>query len=216
MKSNQHFSILRNILYFSSSVVLFFLGVIVYGIILNIREITLAEAMMQKGITECNNVSIVVDKKRYRLELYADGNLIKDYKAVFGKNNGRTKKNGGDNITPIGKYKICKIDTSKKYYKLLKFNYPNKNDATEALKSKIITTAEFREIVESIAKTGCSSDNTKLSGNIGLQGIGVNNFIFKNLPFSFNWTNGSIAVSNEAIDEILSVIEIGTVVEVTN
>ena len=32
----------------------------------------------------------------------------------------------------------------------------------------------------------------------------------KNLPFVYNWTNGSISVSNEAIDEIFSVVQKGT------
>ena len=35
-------------------------------------------------------------------------------------------------------------------------------------------------------------------------------YIFKNLPFVFNWTNGSIAMSDENIDEIHSVIREGT------
>ena len=43
---------IRNIIYFSGSIILFFAGVILYGIILNIREDTLQEAMAEKGISE--------------------------------------------------------------------------------------------------------------------------------------------------------------------
>lgn len=49
-----------------------------------------------------------------------------------------------------------------------------------------------------------------LGGNIGIHGIGRLNPIFKNLPFVYNWTDGSIAISNESLDELLSVINTGT------
>jgi hypothetical protein len=49
-----------------------------------------------------------------------------------------------------------------------------------------------------------------LGGNLGLHGIGKFNFIIKNLPFVFNWTNGSIALSDEDIDEIFSIVKVGT------
>ena len=49
-----------------------------------------------------------------------------------------------------------------------------------------------------------------LGGNIGIHGIGRLNSIFKNLPFVYNWTDGSIALSNEDLDEILTVINTGT------
>jgi len=49
-----------------------------------------------------------------------------------------------------------------------------------------------------------------LGGNICIHGIGRLNSIFKNLPFVYNWTDGSIALSNESLDEILSVIKTGT------
>jgi len=49
-----------------------------------------------------------------------------------------------------------------------------------------------------------------LGGDIGIHGIGRLNFFFKNLPFVFNWTDGSIALSNENIDELISVVKVGT------
>ena len=49
-----------------------------------------------------------------------------------------------------------------------------------------------------------------LGGEIGIHGIGRLNYIFKNLPFVYNWTNGSIAMSDEDIDELYSVVKLGT------
>lgn len=207
---------LRNIIYIISSILLFFVGLILYGILLNMREISLEEAMIQKNLETIKNPSIFVDRRNYFLALYADTVLVKKYDAVFGRNSGSNKLSKDDFITPTGKYRICKIDTNFIYYKKLYLNYPNINDAAEALRMSVIDKNEFIAISNSNNNNGCSFENSKLGGNIGIQGIGEYNIIFKNLPFVFNWTNGSIAVSNENIDELLSVITIGTKVTIKN
>ncbi len=206
---------LKNILYISGSIAVFFSGLICYGIILNLREVTLAEAMQQKGLDKIENVKIVVNRKNYRIELYSNKTLIKTYKAVFGKNNSAVKISKSDLVTPIGEYIICAIDTVSKYHKLLKLNYPNDKDAGEALKRGYIDQNEFDIILQAFNQGECPPDDTRLGANIAIQGIGEYDLIFKNLPFTFNWTDGSIAVSNQSIDELYSVVKIGTHVKIT-
>lgn len=207
---------LRNIIYIMSSIFVFFSGIIVYGIILNLREISLAEAMNEKNINEIVNPVIAVDRRDYTLSLYSDSILVKKYTAVFGRNSGSVKLSKNDFITPSGEYKICRIDTNDVYYKKLYLNYPNIADAAEALKLNLITRSEFLAISNNIKESGCSFEYTVLGSDIGIQGTGEYNLIFKNLPFVFNWTNGSIAISNENIDELMSIVEIGTEVIIKN
>lgn len=206
---------LKNILYISGSVILFFAGVILYGVVLNLREVTLKEAMEEKGISKLENVRLVVDRKNYRIELYSEKVLVKTYKAVFGKNSSTNKTSVSDNVTPIGDYKICAMDSISKYHKFLHLDFPNEHDAAEALKQNYIDNEEFRAITIAANKNICPPKETKLGAEIGIHGIGTYNAIFKNLPFSFNWTNGSIAVSNENINELYSVVKIGTLVKIT-
>ena len=205
----------RNVLYISGSMAVFFAGMICYGIILNLREITLAEAMKEKGLNKIEDVKLVIDRKNYRIELYSKKVLVKTYKAVFGKNNSTIKTSSDDMVTPVGEYTICAIDTTSKYNKFLKLNYPNEKDAGEAIKQGYINQDEFNTIVLADRSNECSPNNTKLGSNIGIHGIGEYDFIFRNLPFSFNWTDGSIAVSNKNIDELYSVVKIGTRVKIT-
>jgi len=54
---------LRNIIYITLSVLVFFAGMIIYGIILKIQEDTLAEAMNKKGLQNLQNVHLVIDRK---------------------------------------------------------------------------------------------------------------------------------------------------------
>lgn len=203
-------NVARNILFMTSAIILFFSGVVVYGIILNLRQVTLAEAMDEKGFSEISNVNLVVDKKNYTLNLYADTVFIKSYRASFGKKIHTAKLRANDGATPVGEYKICRIDTSYIYHKFFQINYPNLDDAADALRKGWISQKEYNDIKFQYYYEGCTRYNRVLGGNLGIHGIGKFNFIYKNLPFVFNWTDGSIAISNEDIDEIYSVIKIGT------
>jgi len=202
--------LLRNIIFTIGAMVLFISGVIVYGVILNLREVPLSEAMAQKGFRNLSDVNLVVDRKTYTLNVYEDTVFIKSYRISLGRNLIDKKKLSDDGATPIGTYKICSISSHEIYYKFLKLNYPNLDDASEALRKSLITQKQFNQIKFEYYYEECVSSNTVLGGNIGIHGIGRLNPIFKNLPFVYNWTDGSIALSNESLDEILSVIKTGT------
>jgi murein L,D-transpeptidase YafK len=206
--------VLRNIIYLIFAIALFFFGVLVYGIILNLRNVPLSEAMLKNGFTEIKNPKLVVDRQNYTLGIYEESVLIKNYRVSFGKSVHTPKSRAGDKATPIGVYKICKIDTINKYHKFFQINYPNLEDATNALRKGWISQKEFNDIKFQYYYEGCTRFNNILGGNIGIHGIGELDYVFKNLPFVFNWTNGSIAMSNENIDELYSVIKIGTEVDI--
>jgi len=202
--------LLRNVIFTIGAIILFISGVIVYGVILNLRQVPLSEAMAQKGFRNLSDVNLVVDRKTYTLNVYEDTVFIKAYRVSLGRNLSDKKKLSEDGATPIGTYKICSISNHQTYYKFLKINYPNLEDASEALRKSLITQKQFNQIKFEYYYEECVISNTVLGGNIGIHGIGRLNSIFKNLPFVYNWTDGSIALSNESLDEILSVIKIGT------
>lgn len=202
--------VLKNIIYLTFAIILFFFGVIVYGIVLNLRDVPLSEALLKSGYSEITNPKIVIDRHNYTLGIYQDSVLIKNYRVSFGKSVQAPKTRAGDKATPVGVYKICKIYTTHKYYKFFQLNYPNLEDAADALRKGLISQKEYNDIKFQYYYEGCTRYHNVLGGNIGIHGIGELNYIFKNLPFVFNWTDGSIAMSNENIDEIYSVIREGT------
>lgn len=201
---------LRNTIYFSGGIVLFLAGTIVYGIILNLREASLVESLKEKGYERFENPNIIIERKSFRLQLYEDTVLIKTYRSSFGKNLLAAKTKAEDNATPVGEYAICELDSNNQYHKFLKLNYPNVNDASEALRKGWITQKQFDQLKFEFYYEGCPNANTILGGNLGIHGLGKFDYILKNLPFVYNWTNGSVSVSNEAIDEIFSVVQKGT------
>jgi hypothetical protein len=207
-------NLIRNVVFFGGGIFLFIVGCIVYGLILNLREIPLNEAITGRGYSKLDDANILIDRSSYSLLLYNGTALIKTYRANFGKNINSPKCKAGDLATPVGDYKICEIDTASKYYKFFKLNYPNLNDAKDALRKGVINPLEYQRIKYSLDSNICAYPGTSLGGDVGIQGIGKLNYIFKYLPFNYNWTDGSIAISNEDIDELYSVVKKGTKVAI--
>lgn len=208
-------AVLKSILYFISSLVVFLAGMILYGMTINLSDVSLSEAAASKHLSYLTNIHLIIERRKYKLELFSDTTLVKSYKAVFGRsssNNNKTFSN--DKKTPIGKYVICEIDTNSPYRKFFRLNYPNADDIMEALKQGQISEREFENANDALQNNQCPKIARIKMDQIGIHGIGRLNFIFKNLPFVYNWTNGSVALSNESIDELYSVIKVGTEVEI--
>jgi murein L,D-transpeptidase YafK len=200
----------RTAFFMTAGIIVFIIGVIIYGIIINSMEDSLEEKMLEKGFTELKDVNIIIDRRNFSLSIYEDTVLIKSYRISLGRHISVPKSRRNDGATPVGEYKICSIDTAHKYYKFLKLNYPNLQDAMDALRKGVITQSQFDQIKFEFYYEDCPKLESGLGGNIGIHGIGRLNYIFKNLPFVYNWTDGSIALKNESIDEILNITGKGT------
>lgn len=214
--NQSNIQVLKNILYFTASLFLFLSGMLTYGFILNTRELTLEEEMQKKGFNELSNISIIVDRRNYKLIVYSDSVMIKKYRACFGRNNSIIKTSKDDLVTPRGEYRICSIDNNNYYYKSFKLDFPNEKDAAESFKNNNISYNEYIKILQALENGDCPPAGTKLGANISIHGIGKYDLIFRNLPFVFNWTNGSVALSNRNIEEISKVIRVGTRVTIIN
>lgn len=169
--------------------------------------------MAELHLTKVNNPSIVIDKKKYTLTLFSDSIMVKSYRAVFGKGN-QEKQAFDDKTTPSGEYEICGIDSAHLYHRFFRLNYPNIDDLRSALRMGIISKKDYETMSLQTYYSDTLTQSSFRWRTIGIHGIGQLNFIFKNLPFVFNWTDGSIAISNEEIDELYGVIQKGTKVTI--
>lgn len=138
-----------------------------------------------------NNYAIIVDKSAHRLYLVKAGKLVATYPCELGRNPGRQKKYAGDGATPEGKYQITKIKTrGSKYYKALVIDYPNSHDIIRFREDK------RRGTLPSWARPG---------GNIEIHGMGGR---------GKDWTEGCIALKNQDIDQLITMVRVGTPVTV--
>lgn len=198
----------KNIFYLIASFAIFFVGLVIYGLFLARSHESLTNILQRKNIDEIKKVRIEVIKSKYELKLFSDTTFIKSYKIVMGRIRHSKKFIYGS--TPTGKYFVCDRIENFRYHKLIKLNYPNSSDAAELLLENQISKSDFKKIIEAEKILDCPNVSVSDVQYFGIHGIGKFDIIFRNLPFVFNWTNGSIALSNQDIDEIFPFCKVGT------
>lgn len=132
--------------------------------------------------------SIFVSKIDRKLVLYKAGAPYKTYSIGLGKNGFHDKLHAGDLATPEGKYFITKKLPRSRYYKALLINYPNDEDRIQFARAK---------------KSGVISSRAGIGGLIEIHGGGTEGM-----------TYGCIALDNRQLDELYSLIDVGTPVTI--
>ncbi|MCX8056393.1 MAG: L,D-transpeptidase [Ignavibacteria bacterium] len=201
---------LRTLMFYIGGVVVFILGMIFYGIFLDLRKTSLHELLAERKIKKIENTKIIVNKIDYKLHLYIDTILIKTYNIALGGNPKFSKTSKDDKYTPTGEYFICSKKNTTGFGKILILNYPSLDDAIRGLQESLINEEEFLKIKKAYFEKTCPPMDTKLGGYIKIHGNGKFDILLRNLPFVFNWTDGSIAVNNTEIEELYEICSIGT------
>lgn len=147
---------------------------------------------------------IEVHKKERVLQLYSDGDVVREFSIGLGFNPKPPKRRQGDGATPEGEYSVCIKNPRSKYYLSLGISYPNPTDAERGLASGLISKEQRDQIIEAHDKGIRPPWNTRLGGEIFIHGSGS----------SADWTWGCIALDNEDMRELYSAVRIGTKVEI--
>ncbi len=129
---------------------------------------------------------VVVEKSRRKLYLKSNGATIKTYRIALGGNPVGHKQRQGDKRTPEGTYFLSKRGSSN-FYKAMKISYPSSTDRSKA---------------------AARGDNP--GGDIMLHGSPNNMAGAGPMLKLVDWTDGCIAVSNQEMDEIWSLVNSGT------
>jgi hypothetical protein len=209
--------VIKKFIYLFISGILFIVGVFLYGKLLNHKNSADIQVILkEKNIDPKAKCELIVNLKHYRMNLDFGGTTVKSYRIFLGHGRGKlVDKKRRYITTPVGKYKIVKIENNRLNYKRLFLNYPNLEDVKKAYENKFISEDEFKYYWKVGQKGKNFKFDEKIFGpKISIEGFGKLNYIFKYLPFVFNWTNGSIATNNENIDEILKYVKVGTEVKI--
>jgi tetratricopeptide (TPR) repeat protein len=134
---------------------------------------------------------ILIEKKERRLMLISKGKVLKTYQIALGGNPIGPKERQGDNKTPEGTYVIDARNKNSRYHQSLHISYPNENDKKRAKERGVAP-----------------------GGDIMIHGI-KNGFSWVgDLHTEVDWTKGCIAVTDEEIEEIGTLVPNGTIVEI--
>ena len=125
------------------------------------------------------------------MELLAGGKVIRTYKVALGQGGLQPKQREGDARTPEGHYVIDAKSEQSKYHKALHVSYPNPDDRRRATRQRVPP-----------------------GGAIMIHGLPNGKGWVGARHRLFDWTLGCIAVTDEEIDELFTLVPVGTPVEI--
>jgi lipoprotein-anchoring transpeptidase ErfK/SrfK len=150
------------------------------------------------------NPKIVVSKSARRLVLYSGGRVAREYRVVLGGDPVNDKEREGDSRTPEGDFYVCVKNERSQFYRSLGLSYPNREDAERGLRDKLITRAEYEQIVRALNRRRTPPWKTALGGEIYVHGGGA----------SSDWTAGCVALDNADMQELFDSVPVGTPVRI--
>ena len=125
------------------------------------------------------------------MKLMRGNEILKKYKVALGTQPMGAKERQGDHRTPEGNYIVDGKNANSRFYRALHISYPNSADRKHA------------------QQLGASP-----GGDVEIHGLGKSYGWIGAGHLVKDWTDGCVAVTNEQIDEIFSLVAVGTRVEI--
>lgn len=163
----------------------------------------------QTGFAD-NGIVLEVYKSKRLMLVKKDNDLKRTFKIATGSGGPGNKKKNGDNITPIGVYRIVNFKDDSRFHYFMQLNYPNARDIVNGLKHSQIDRDQYLQMIYHLKRNGVPDQKTQLGGAIGIHGISEEDEEKLKLHQDENWTQGCIAMTNEEIDELRKFVHIGT------
>lgn len=136
---------------------------------------------------------IVVHKERRQLLLLRGGKVLREYRVALGRYPEGRKTRAGDARTPEGVYHISgRLDRDRsRFHRALQISYPDWRD---------------RDRAEALG--------VHPGGNIMIHGLPLNWTARQLNHPEMDWTQGCIGVTNREMDEIWSLVDDGTTIDI--
>lgn len=145
---------------------------------------------------------IIVNKTARTLRLVKDGVTLFECPVMLGENPEGHKLCEGDGRTPEGTYRVCMVNRKSKFHISLGISYPNRLDAKAAYRDKRIGLYDLCMITLADIMHLRPRWTSPLGGFIMLHGESPEGK-------TGDWTKGCIAVSNESIEQLASLVKPG-------
>jgi murein L,D-transpeptidase YafK len=168
-------------------------GALTIGLLLlsGLDYLQLDRTVPTMAATNAQATAIVVDKAGRKLTLLHNGDVLKIYDVALGHAPIGPKQREGDGRTPEGRYVIDSKNPRSHNHLALHVSYPDAGDRAKAL------------------RLGASA-----GGDIMIHGLHNGLGWLGSVHRAIDWTDGCIAVTNSQIEEIWSLVEVGTPIEI--
>lgn len=132
---------------------------------------------------------VVIYKSDRLLQLKSKGRVVQSYEIALGAQPRGHKLSEGDNRTPEGVYTLDWRNASSRFYRSIHISYPREDEQVTALRRGV---SPGGLIMIHGLPNGRRADDMNHPNN--------------------DWTNGCVAVTNDEMDEIWSLVEDGTTI----
>jgi murein L,D-transpeptidase YafK len=136
---------------------------------------------------------IEIHKSAHVMQLFTGEAPWARFNVWIGPGGAGVKHREGDQVTPVGRYRVTRVSPSARYDIFLGLDYPNADDR-----------ARFREAKAS----GALPRGATIGGDIGIHGGSPDDWT--SVADGNDWTLGCISVRNSEIERIASVVRVGT------
>jgi murein L,D-transpeptidase YafK len=130
---------------------------------------------------------------------------------AIGRYGATSKKYRGDNMTPLGQFRITHIKRDTPFHRFIALSYPDAERAISGRGQGDVSERELQTILAAHRRGKAPPQNTALGGRIGIHGLGTAD---PQLHETMNWTRGCVALTDRQIDSLLPWLRIGMTVEI--
>ena len=130
-------------------------------------------------------------KSDHKLQLLTDGKVIQEFHVALGGSPKGHKRQEGDEKTPEGAYTLDYKKSDSAFHRAIHISYPNAKDIA-------------------LAKTRGVNPGGQIMIHGQKNGLAWLSFLNQR----FNWTNGCIALSDEDMDSVWTLVTEGTPIEI--
>lgn len=177
---------------------------------LNSQPIDLVETLLSRAHLPrySNEVWLLINDQESTLSVYRGDTLVELFSPVsLGRSGAKTQRVRGDNVTPLGEFRINRFNYESRWHIFIGIDYPTPAHARMALENGIYSQRDYEAYFDYYRRYGHPPQNTALGGAIGVHGIGSAD---PDVHSRYHWTQGCVAVTNEQIERVVQLVDIGT------
>lgn len=153
---------------------------------------------------------VLVDTDELTLSIMRGEEAVRQFSNIsIGRNGATANKIFRDQKTPLGTFRIVRVNDESPYYRYFGFDYPDLQYARRAFEAGVIDAGSMDAIRAAHEHGREPPADTPLGGYIGIHGLGDGDARFHE---DFNWTEGCVALTNPQIDELTRWVGLGTLV----
>ncbi|MGJ7457525.1 L,D-transpeptidase family protein [Halomonas sp. MA07-2] len=155
-----------------------------------------------------NEVWVLVDDREATLTLYRGNRQLHQFAPIsLGRGGAKSARLRGSNVTPRGEFRVNRFNHKSDWHIFIGIDYPTPSHARMALEEGVFTQQDYDDYYDYYRRQGYPPQQTALGGFIGIHGIGKGD---PAIHQQFHWTQGCVAVTDDQIERLASLIDIGT------